>query len=250
MQTQFDFSSEMIVENHRNGIRLVRPGRDPVKMHSGTTLGQLLNLAYSIFFFDLNNCVQEVNDECWRTCRFASYSEALGDNIYRLSNNQSHNKLMKANNNNVMRNRKMQVYDEDFGLLDRGPVHTLSFKFPWYGDNNELLGLFGCAINLIDYKPVDVSTKVAMIVNQFCQQQVDVQQMLSPRIMKGNYFSKREMDVVRLVMSGKSMREVALLLGLSQRTVEYYFANIKSKLNVNTKSQFFEKMMSENDEQP
>ena len=47
----------------------------------------------------------------------------------------------------------------------------------------------------------------------------------------------RELETLRLVMRGKTLIKVAGDLGLSPRTVEYYFLTIKRKMGCRTKAQ-------------
>jgi DNA-binding CsgD family transcriptional regulator len=47
-----------------------------------------------------------------------------------------------------------------------------------------------------------------------------------------NQFSKREKDVVKLLLLGKSNKQIALELGISNRTVEFHLGNIYAKLGV------------------
>jgi DNA-binding NarL/FixJ family response regulator len=47
----------------------------------------------------------------------------------------------------------------------------------------------------------------------------------------------REIEVLRMVVQGKSSREIAEALVLSPRTVERHIANIYSKAKVNTRAQ-------------
>lgn len=51
--------------------------------------------------------------------------------------------------------------------------------------------------------------------------------------------SKRERECLQLLIIGHSAKEIAAALGLSQRTVEYYFENIRRKLNCWTKLDLF-----------
>lgn len=48
-------------------------------------------------------------------------------------------------------------------------------------------------------------------------------------------FSQREQEVVVLVLQGKSNQEIALLLGISVRTVEFHLGNIYAKAQVNSR---------------
>lgn len=50
-----------------------------------------------------------------------------------------------------------------------------------------------------------------------------------------NNFSEREKEVIKLLLQGKSNKQIALLLDISQNTVEYHLKNIYKKLGVNSR---------------
>ena len=49
--------------------------------------------------------------------------------------------------------------------------------------------------------------------------------------------SKRELEVVRLIVKGRKYREIAESLGLGYETVKTYAARIRKKLGVNSKTE-------------
>ena len=49
-----------------------------------------------------------------------------------------------------------------------------------------------------------------------------------------NPFSERENDVIKLLLQGKSNKQIALDLGISTRTVEFHLSNIYAKLGVSS----------------
>lgn len=51
--------------------------------------------------------------------------------------------------------------------------------------------------------------------------------------------TKREIEVLTLVIEGKSSKEVADLLYVSKRTVDFHLANIYDKLQVSNRVQAF-----------
>ena len=52
-----------------------------------------------------------------------------------------------------------------------------------------------------------------------------------------NQFSEREKEVIKLLLKGKGNKQIALALGISNRTVEFHLSNIYSKLGVNSRSE-------------
>jgi DNA-binding CsgD family transcriptional regulator len=57
-------------------------------------------------------------------------------------------------------------------------------------------------------------------------------------------FSKREVDCIFCLLSGKTARETAEILTLSTKTVENYIDALKVKLNCSRKSEIFEKLLN------
>ena len=50
-------------------------------------------------------------------------------------------------------------------------------------------------------------------------------------------FSKREKEVIQLLIQAKSNKEIALALGVSVRAVEFHLSNIYSKLSVSSRTE-------------
>lgn len=50
-------------------------------------------------------------------------------------------------------------------------------------------------------------------------------------------FSERENEVIRLLLQGKSNKQIALALGISQSTVEYHLKNVYKKLQVTSRTE-------------
>jgi DNA-binding CsgD family transcriptional regulator len=62
---------------------------------------------------------------------------------------------------------------------------------------------------------------------------------LSPETAQNVKLTKREVEVLTLVIEGKSSKEVADLLFVSKRTVDFHLANIYEKLQVTNRVQAF-----------
>jgi DNA-binding CsgD family transcriptional regulator len=60
-------------------------------------------------------------------------------------------------------------------------------------------------------------------------------------------FSQRERQIVELLLQGKTNKEIALLLQISRRTVEFHASNIYAKLGVRTRAEAILKLMQDGD---
>ncbi len=49
-------------------------------------------------------------------------------------------------------------------------------------------------------------------------------------------FSSREKEVVELLLQGKSIKQIALVLGISEGTTEYHLKNVDKKPQVNSRT--------------
>jgi len=55
--------------------------------------------------------------------------------------------------------------------------------------------------------------------------------------------TKRQQQILYHTLFGKSAKDIAKILGLSHRTIQHHLETIKTKLNVNSKSELIEKTM-------
>jgi len=55
-------------------------------------------------------------------------------------------------------------------------------------------------------------------------------------------FSKRERDVIALLLEGKSNKQIAQALGVSESTIEFHLGNLYKKLGVNSKAEAIVKL--------
>ena len=104
--------------------------------------------------------------------------------------------------------------------------------------NNKLLSRFALDCQF------DLSTRFVTPLEDSSQVQLGVRQAL--RIEVGeSYLTQREYQCVKALLQRRYYSEVATVLGLSTRTVEYYINNIKKKFHLLNKKaliQFFSEL--------
>ena len=69
----------------------------------------------------------------------------------------------------------------------------------------------------------------------------DSKKFLRKDLLKKN-LSKREIEVVMLVLEGSTNREVAHKLCVAEKTVKFHLTNVYKKLNISRRSQIFWKL--------
>lgn len=77
-----------------------------------------------------------------------------------------------------------------------------------------------------------------------CEKKVSIQEDLSsPKIFCQNdqaKFTRREIDVLKYYLKGNSAKEIASLIFISAKAVEFHLANIKEKLNCSRRSEIYQ----------
>ena len=113
---------------------------------------------------------------------------------------------------------------------------------PWYDDFNNIMGIFGCSI-FVDMKIIDMTAQLNFITSHFLIDQKDADQSISKQCIYGIYYTKREMEIIKWVIRGRTMAEIGTQLNLSNRTIQNYFETIKLKAGVKNKSAFIDLVM-------
>ncbi len=117
----------------------------------------------------------------------------------------------------------------------------LGNKRPIYDEEQNVIGLFSQKHDITNKQLVNlsrflvVSEKQKPVRAQFSC--IIVDNLLNDEIA----LSKRQLECLYYLLRGKSARIIAEILGLSPRTVENYFAHLKTKLNCQSTSELIEK---------
>jgi DNA-binding CsgD family transcriptional regulator len=232
-RTNFDISNEMHISRFNNGIKLLRP--ELTKSHDAPTTSKILNLPFPVYFENTQHVTIHCNEICAEECGFSSLTDCLNNEWYKPFKKNSVLQSLE-NDEDVVANNRYKIVEEHALRKDDISVHTLSFRMPWYDDNNKIGGLFGCSILLDKHNLVDSLSLI---------QQVGLLDYSSAHNISNASFhhqplSKREIECLRLTVRGQSARMVANYLGISQRTVEEYLNNIKLKFGVSSKSELID----------
>ncbi len=228
-----DTSSDLILDRCHEGVKLKKP-HPRSKMQSTHSLDKIFQLPCNIYFDSYDHIAVNMNELSVKTCGYISAQDIIGRSGLEFFTKET--ALRGARNQiEVMKTGKMNIIQDTLIRHDDVPYSYVSISFPWYSEENKILGVFGCSfsqqaiaegfMNLYELGLLSKPKKPPVLSISF-----------------NKHFSRREIQCIELIMQGKSPKEIAKFLDLSYRTIEHYIANIKDKFNVKTKAELMVKV--------
>ena len=237
---RIDTSNEFLIQRIGAGVRLVKP--DKHHDSSINTLENVLNMPINVYFMNTISVVEKSNEIGATKFGFESAKCMIGKSLDDIAVFTNENKSCILNNNNeVMQSNITKFIEEECGYPDTLGFQTLSIKWPWYNESKKVIGLFGCSIVLSQHSLANSLAQMMKLGLLNSTGTAPINFSLSNLCINNVYLSKRETECLRLTVKGKTAQSIAIILGLSCRTVEYYLENIKIKMNVSSKSEMVEK---------
>lgn len=93
-------------------------------------------------------------------------------------------------------------------------------------------------------KPVDID-ELKKTIERYLIKQKENQRVLLPEKLKTKYsLTDREVEIVKLLIEGKSSKEIGEILYISKHTVDTHRRNILSKTNTNSTSELISQILS------
>ena len=243
MEKLLDTSNEFLISPLMGGVKLVKPSdNDSSNNHC---VGSTLNQPFNVFFLDKGSIIQNINETTIISCNYPSVKKTIGRDISLAAKSSTALQSIK-DNLDVITNGRMKVCEENFIRKDDVSFSATSLKFPWYNDNNQIIGVFGCAIVMGE----NSNCGLAYYLNQVIEMGLLVpggreplpQRIVSGREINGVYLSKRELECLKYLTMGNTSKMTAKLLGVSPRTIECHIENIRTKFNVHSKYELLSKV--------
>jgi DNA-binding CsgD family transcriptional regulator len=235
-------SRQMQIVRWGNGVKLIEPELlgTPQTLNQSRVLGTVNNfmsLPLCCYFTNRQSQVQLLNDTTSELCGWESTREALGQSVQDIWPGEFSQTII-AHDKSVLEKNTPQILDEE--IFDKHDAHVgiISFKFPWYIGEKEVAGIFGCSI--ISQPSITIALAALANTGLLTPQpsslplEIDADQ---------KYFSRREREVLRLLVRAKTSKQIAGHLGLSHRTVEHYIENSKRKMGVSSKSELVDRVI-------
>lgn len=245
--TSFDTSNDLYVQRQGNGIRLVRPEHTKQGQLHLTTMAQLQELPCHIFFLNTDSVIIKINETATKNCGFTSVNDAIGRTIDAVAKPDTAN-MIQSYDRLAMTSNCTLVNDVAYERShDDNHFQFLSVRFPWYGDNNKIIGVLGCSI-VISTCPQAFANAFSLLMQTgllaASHTPTSTKSFLSIPTIGFVNVTPREKDVLEQLSLGKTNKAIGEKLGIKQRTVDEYIANLKRKLNTNSRSDLIEKAIN------
>lgn len=236
MKKKNEISDDFLVYRVGNGIRLVRP--EEAGYYDGLSfahfthqdVGSLLALPISMYFLNSDGATQKMSEEGAAICGFDSPQHSLGKTLFEVTVEDSASALIN-NCKQVIEFNVIKMFNETNVRKDNIIQQFLSIKSPWYNNQNNIIGIYGCSIVLGKHalaESLTILQNLGLLNNH-------------ENIKHDLRLPKRQMECLQLTLKGYSAKRVAKSLGISHRTVEEYINIIKSKLGASSKADMIEK---------
>lgn len=226
-----DISNELQISRFGNGIKLSRSENSSCQ----NTVGNIFNLPFPVYL-NIDHRIIKCNDVCADLNGFISTQDAINKKWYTTYNKSTITDILK-NQESVINDDQFKIIEDNAVRRDGAITRALSFKMPWYNKENKIIGIFGCSIWLNNHSIAES----LMMVNKLGFLNTS-NPMLNHTIPAHTNLSKRQLECLKLLVRGKTAREIAETLCLSTRTVEHYLENIKSQMHVSKKSELIDKV--------
>lgn len=233
-----DTSSNLVLRRWHDGVMLVRPKKcDALNdVESPFALREILNFPCSVYFDNYDHKAEIVNETCAKICGFESTQDAIGRSVFDFSTKKTAMRSV-INQKEILATKKKKIIEDFLIRKDDVPITFVGLSFPWYSEENKIIGIFGCSIVLNHHS-------VAQSITTLYQLGLLSNEPLMPLTtshIHHNYFTRREIQCIQHIMAGNSPKAISKILNLSHRTIEHYIANIKSKIGVSTNAQMMVK---------
>jgi DNA-binding CsgD family transcriptional regulator len=189
---------------------------------------------------DINSIFQSCSNDFAKVCGWKSLDNVIGKTDYEVPCEASKAAELFINVDRKVIKHMRSITSIEICYYTTGLIAFLDHKIPIKNDQDTVLGVFCNAIDITaafikSYQWLDqTDPKFTGKVDIPRQYILTSEASFLP-------LSNRQQECLSLLVRGKTMKEIAYILGISVRTVETHFETIKHKLGCYNKSQLIEK---------
>lgn len=225
--------SEFLIHPFGNGVKLINPKSNNKILDSLIRIEQLFDLSIHAYFLNGESVIQNISEEAVKVAGYPSVKGAI-NNTVGIAAKMETARFSMRHDREVITTKKAIIKEVPYVRKKDGigfPV--VSVKFPWYSDNNNVIGIFGCSFIPGIH---NIAESIGSLAKIGLFNATVSQNLFVPGKQIGNiYLSEREVTCLKFLVKGCSAKMIAHQLNLSVRTIEHHLENIKFKFNVHSK---------------
>lgn len=241
---------DFVLTPHGKGMILRAPS-DMALPTSGIQVQNVLQLPMNVYFQRdeiLLDCNEQVYlTHCCDSLGFYSHQDLRGIRFDRVAKSEYLRQIVR-HDQVTLKNGGLSIFEEEILTHHDISVPVLTFKFPCVIDCHKPPIIFGISLlidNACSPAAASLAPGLSMLLSLgLISAHNTAEQLLPGRKIDGVYLTSRQLRCVELGLRGMTAKKIAATLGISFRTVERHFENLKHKLKVQSKSELLEKIVS------
>jgi DNA-binding CsgD family transcriptional regulator len=177
-----------------------------------------------------------------------SLQDLFGKTIYEIWPHEYAENIAK-NDEEVLQTGTEKIFEEPGLNSNNEPALFLSKKMPLYNADNTIVGLIGISFEitshhsrLINFLLDNTNQLKKILVNAPAKRNTSLNRVYLTIANENIYLTPREVQCISCLFEGKTAKEIAKILNISPRTVEYYIAQLKLKLQCRTVTELVAKL--------
>ncbi len=250
-----DTSSELIVERFNQGVKLISPNS---RINSdANSVSTIMQLPLNVYFINTESVIQNINEHTIKTSGYLSVNDSIGKTV-KVAAKKEAAAFSLAHDALVLRTNKTQIAFESFiRKVDNVAFSAMSIKYPWYNEDNQLIGVFGCSLIPKEDDPFSLIKPLSLLLQLDLLDKNHLNHPFLPKNVLPNtnclnskdmspQLTKRQEECLFYLVQGMTNKQIAKCLALSPRTVEHYLEHIKKKLNAHSRIDLVAKVLAMN----
>lgn len=229
-------SSNPVYRRYKNGIQL----NSKFAYRDASALCELFDLPFNVCFLDRDSQIQRTNDFVVNDYGFVSTADAVNKTVCDVVQLE-YAQMMLRHNDMVMNQGKLFVFEEEGITRNEIEFSYLVVKMPVYREQ-DIVGLLDFAFNAkrSEYPQLSQNLTKLMSTKIFGFNLNDVGQKLQSGSRGAVDLTAREEDILRLIVRGKTAKEIAVIYHLSFRTIQHIIDRVKVKTDCPSKAALIE----------
>ncbi len=202
------------------------------------------------FWKDLKSIFVDCNDVAAKLGNISHKKELIGKSDFQIPAFHDGAKRFQEDDQEVIQTGKAKKGIPDrFSFPNNITLNLLAYKYPWYDEKKNILGIKGIVIDSLDnvgHHTLEyfinhnspVKNGLLLAEQEIRVAKEKIQQIFSQSL------TIRELECLNFLRKGLNAKSIAVKLNISHRTVEHHFEHIRNKLGIHNKFQLFELMVN------